>query len=111
MSVDGKVDGKVRLGHPVAMKPQYSRRFAAATALAAGAVLVGCAGINIGIGLPIGGLGSVGVSVGSDGRIGGGISVGSGGVMVGVGGTAQMPRPADAATSAAPAASAPTPAP
>ncbi len=89
------------------MKPPILKRWATVAALMAGAALAGCTGINVGIGLPIGGLGSVGVSVGSDGRIGGGVSVGSGGVTVGVGGTAQLPRPADPVTSPAPAASAP----
>ena len=58
------------------------------------AALSGCSGMSIGIGLPIGGfggVGGVGVSVGSDGRVGGNVTVGSGGVVVGVGGTARLP--------------------
>ena len=55
------------------------------------AALSGCSGMSIGIGLPIGGFGGVGVSVGSDGRVGGNVTVGSGGVVVGAGGTAQLP--------------------
>ena len=55
------------------------------------AALSGCSGMSVGIGLPIGGFGGVGVSVGSDGRVGGNVTVGSGGVVVGAGGTAQLP--------------------
>ena len=61
------------------------------------AALSGCSGMRIGIGLPIGGFGGfggfggVGVSVGSDGRVGGNVTVGRGGVVVGAGGTAQLP--------------------
>jgi hypothetical protein len=72
----------------------------AALALPA-ALLAGCSSVHIGIGLPIPGIGSVGVGVGSDGRVSGGVSVGSGAVSVGVGGSAQLPRAADAPASAA----------
>ena len=68
------------------------------------ALLAGCSSIHIGIGLPIPGIGSVGVGVGSDGRVSGGVSVGTGAVSVGVGGSAQLPRSADAPASAASAA-------
>ena len=76
------------LGYAAGMK--HHKVFFVAVLVAA---LSGCSGISIGIGLPIGGLGSVGVSVGSDGRVGGNVTVGSGGVVVGVGGTAQLPPP------------------
>ena len=82
-------------------------RFTLVCALVAAlsASLAGCSGIHIGIGLPIGGFGGVGVSVGSDGRIGGSVSAGRGGVAVGVGGTAQLPpKSANTAASAASAA-------
>ncbi len=69
------------------------------------ALLGGCAGIHIGVGLPIGRIGGVGVSVGSDGRVSGSVGVGSGGVSVGVGGSAQLPRSATPAASAASATS------
>ena len=62
--------------------------------------LAGCANFSIGLGLPIGGLGSVGVAVGSDGRVGGGVSVGSGPVSVGVGGSTQLPRRPEKSASA-----------
>ena len=68
-------------------------------------LLAGCSGIHIGIGLPIGHIGGVGVSLGSDGRVSGSVGVGSGGVSVGVGGSTQMPRSAAPAASAASAAS------
>ncbi len=64
--------------------------------------LAGCSGISVGIGLPIGGIGGVGVSVGSDGRVSGSVGVGSGGVSVGVGGTAQLPKSSEPAASAPP---------
>lgn len=64
--------------------------------------LVGCTGVSIGVGLPIGGIGGVGVSVDSSGRVSGSVGVGHGGVSVGVGGSAQIPPPSE------PAASAPT---
>lgn len=56
--------------------------------------LTGCTSIGLGISIPIGGIGSIGVGVGSDGRVNGGVAVGRGGVSVGVGGTADLPRPA-----------------
>lgn len=64
-------------------------------------VLTACASIGLGINIPIGGIGSVGVGVGSDGRMSGGVAVGRGGVSVGVGGTADLPRrPPEPAASA-----------
>jgi hypothetical protein len=62
----------------------------------------GCSSVSIGIGLPIGGIGNVGVSVGSDGRVSGGVAVGTGGVSVGVGGAATLPAPDPAASAAQP---------
>ena len=62
--------------------------------------LSGCASVSLGLGLPVGGLGSIGVLVGSDGRVGGGVSVGRGPVAVGVGGSTQLPRAPDKAASA-----------
>ena len=58
------------------------------------AAFAGCTSIGLGLSIPIGGLGSIGVGVGSDGRVSGGVAVGRGGVSVGVGGTADLPRPA-----------------
>jgi hypothetical protein len=64
-----------------------------------------CSSIGLGISIPVGGIGSIGVGVGSDGRVNGGVVVGRGGVSVGVGGTADLPRrapePAASAASAA----------
>ncbi len=62
-------------------------------------VLAGCTSVGIGLSLPIGGLGGISIGVGSDGRVSGGVSVGSGAVSVGVGGTAQMLPPQDPARS------------
>lgn len=69
------------------MKPR-----AAGLALAA-CGLVGCTSIGVGLSIPIGGIGGVSIGMGSDGRVSGGVSVGTGGVSVGVGGTAQLPPP------------------
>ena len=68
------MDAGFGLGYAATMK-HHKAFFVAVLAVA----LAGCSGISIGIGLPIGGFGGVGVSVGS------------GGVVVGVGGTAQLP--------------------
>jgi hypothetical protein len=69
-----------------------------ALALAVSAVgLVGCTSVGVSIGLPLPGMGGVSVGVGSDGRVGGGVVVGTGGVSVGVGGTTRLPRPDDKA--------------
>ena len=80
------MDGKTRLGYAAGMK-HHKVLFLVVLV----AALSGCSGMSIGIGLPIGGFGGVGVSVGSDGRVGGNVTVGSGGVVVGAGGTAQLP--------------------
>lgn len=69
------------------------RRRAALPAVLLATWLAGCTSVGVGIALPIPGVGSVGVSVDSSGRVGGGVSVGTGGVHVGIGGTAQLPPP------------------
>lgn len=74
--------------------------------LAAAGVLAACANVGVGISLPLPGIGSIGVGGTSDGRVSGGVSVGSGPVRVGVGASGRLPS-ADAAASAATAASAP----
>ena len=73
-----------------------ARWIVAATAVAA---VIGCANVGIGLSLPIGRIGGVGVSVGGDGQVGVGAGVGSGGVQVGVGAT--LPRPPDGASAPA----------
>ncbi len=80
------MDGNTTLGYAAHMK-HHKVLFAAVLV----AALSGCSGMHIGIGLPIGGFGGIGVSVGSDGRVGGNVTVGNGGVVVGAGGTAQLP--------------------
>jgi hypothetical protein len=67
--------------------------------LALSLLLTACTSLGVGFSLPFPG-GSVGVGVDSSGRVGGGVSVGSGPVKVGVGGTAQLPPPAPSAPSA-----------
>jgi hypothetical protein len=54
--------------------------------------LTACAnvGSSVGLSIPIGGLGSIGVSVGSDGRVGGSVGVGVGGATVSVGTSGQL---------------------
>jgi hypothetical protein len=68
-------------------------RVTSAVALFSLGVLTGCAGFtpSLGISFPIGGLGSVGVSVGADGRVGGSVGVGVGGASVSVGTSGQLP--------------------
>jgi hypothetical protein len=70
------------------------------------ALVSACSSIGIGISLPIGGFGSIGVGVDSSGRATGGVAVGTGGVSVGVGGTAELPRSAPSPQPPASAASA-----
>ena len=55
-------------------------------------LLSSCAfGPTIGFSIPIGGFGSVGVSVGADGRVGGSLGVGIGGGAVRVGTSLPLP--------------------
>ena len=56
-------------------------------------ISAGCANLGGGIGLnvPIGGFGSVGIKLGSDGRVGASLGVGHSGLSVGVGTSAQLP--------------------
>jgi hypothetical protein len=98
------VDDEAQLRYAAGMKNPFafgvsglSRGSAVLVLLVA---LAGCSGISVGIGLPIGGFGGVGVSVGSDGRVSGSLGVGTGGVSMGVGGTAQLPKPSETAASA-----------
>ena len=61
-------------------------------ALASCAFLSSCAfSPTIGFSIPIGGFGSVGVSVGANGRVGGSLGVGIGGGFVKVGTSVQLP--------------------
>ena len=48
-------------------------------------------GAGIGLSIPIGPFGSLGVNVGSDGRVGGSVGVGYGGASVNVGTSTQLP--------------------
>jgi hypothetical protein len=57
--------------------------------------LTACASIGIGVSVPLPGMGGVGVGVDSSGRVGGGVSIGTGGARVGVGGSAQLPERRD----------------
>ncbi len=68
--------------------------------LASAGFLAACANVGVGISLPIPGVGSIGVGGTSDGRVSGGVTVGSGPVRVGVGASGRLPA-ADAAASAA----------
>jgi hypothetical protein len=52
---------------------------------------LGCTSMGVSIGLPIPG-GSISVGGTSDGRVSGGVVVGSGGVSVGVGGSGRIPK-------------------
>jgi hypothetical protein len=53
--------------------------------------LSGCAQVGIGFSVPIGPFGSLGVNVGSDGRLGGSVGVGYGPASVQVGTSVQLP--------------------
>lgn len=68
-------------------------RFNWAASLFSAFLLAGCTGFSpsVGVSFPIGGLGSIGVSVGADGRIGGTVGVGVGGASVNVGTSGQLP--------------------
>ena len=94
------MDVRPRHRYAVGMKLKPGRRSTAVCALVAVASLAGCANFSIGIGLPIGSIGGLGVSVDSDGRVGGTVGVGTGPVSVGVGGSTQLPPPAEPAASA-----------
>lgn len=77
----------------VRARPPASRFAAAAAALGPSLLLAGCTSVGLGVSLLFPG-GRVGVGVDGSGRVGGGVSVGSGPASVGVGGTAQLPPPA-----------------
>lgn len=84
----------MRCGRPVCGILAYSCRMRIChinrlLALLLAGALSACASVGVGIGVPVGPVG-VGVSVGSDGRLGGSVGVSRGGVGVGVGGT--LPR-------------------
>jgi hypothetical protein len=68
-------------------------KFFSKTVAAAGMLLclAACNSVSLGISVPIGGIGSVGVGADSSGRVSGGVAVGTGGVSVGVGGTGTLP--------------------
>lgn len=55
-------------------------------------VLSGCGSLNLGVSVPIGPHTGIGVSVGSDGRVGVGVGVSVGAGQVGVGTSGQLPR-------------------
>jgi hypothetical protein len=65
-------------------------------------LLGGCAnmGTSVGISLPVGKYGGVGVSVGSGGTVSGSVGVGVGGGSVSVGASGQLPKPAEKAPEA-----------
>lgn len=62
--------------------------------------LTACSNISVGVGLPIGRIGGMGVSVGSDGRVGATVGVGTGGATVGASGTTQIPKSPETIASA-----------
>lgn len=69
-------------------------------ALATAGLLAACSSVGIGIQLPLPGLGSIAIGGTSDGRVSGGVTVGTGNVRVGVGGSGQLPAAAPAASAA-----------
>jgi hypothetical protein len=70
---------------------RYPCQALAVVALAMG--LSACANVSVGIGIPIPGVGSISVGGSSDGRVSGGVQVGTGGVQVGVGASGRLPSP------------------
>jgi hypothetical protein len=76
---------------------QVERKFVRAISSCAMAIVcvtaAGCANLGGGIGLsiPVGPFGSIGVNLGSDGRIGGSVGVGYGGASVSVGTSRKLP--------------------
>jgi hypothetical protein len=60
-------------------------------------LLTACAnvGTSVGISVPIGRMGGVGVSVGGNGTVSGSVGVGVGGGSVSVGASGQLPKPAE----------------
>jgi hypothetical protein len=66
-------------------------------AVAITGLLSACAGVgtSIGINVPLGRMGGVGVSVGSGGTVSGSVGVGAGGGSVSVGTSGQLPKPAE----------------
>jgi hypothetical protein len=69
-------------------------------ALAVAGLLAACGTVGVGISLPIPGIGSIGVGGTSDGRVSGGVSVGTGNARVDVGASGRLPAPAPAASAA-----------
>lgn len=78
--------------------PAFSRfLFQSSLLTSAVFMLTACAGFSpsLGISFPIGGLGGVGVSVGGNGTVSGSVGVGAGGGAVSVGASGQLPKAAD----------------
>jgi hypothetical protein len=78
--------------------PATGRFFMKISAIAAIAALcTACAGISpsVGISVPIGRMGGVGVSIGGGGTVSGSVGVGTGGASVGVGASGQLPKKAE----------------
>lgn len=83
-------------------KRLFSVRLSVTGFVGAVAVLAGCANMTTGIGisLPIGGFGSIGVGVNSNGTVGGSVGVGAGPATVSVGTSGQLPSAAPASAPA-----------
>jgi hypothetical protein len=62
-------------------------------ALGVALTLSACAssGVHFGVGIPVGRMGSIGVGIGTDGRVSGSVGVGVGGGSVSVGTSGQLP--------------------
>ncbi len=88
---DPDVRDSMRSRSPLGSHGPKAAAAPAALLAIASALLVGCSTVGVGIGLPLPGVGSVGVSVDSGGNVGGGVSVGTRGVSVGVGGSGRLP--------------------
>jgi hypothetical protein len=80
---------------PVWARGRFGIKMAAVSVLAT--LCTACAGVGttIGISLPVGNMGAIGVSVGSGGTISGSVGVGVGGGAVSVGASGQLPKKAE----------------
>lgn len=82
--------------------------FKSVTLASIAGLLTACAGVSpsVGISVPIGRMGGVGVSIGGGGTVSGSVGVGAGGGSVSVGATGQLPKPAETKTETKPEADA-----
>jgi hypothetical protein len=81
--------------HPIRARGRFGLKIGAVLMLTM--LCTACAGVGttIGISLPVGNMGAIGVSVGSGGTVSGTVGVGVGGGAVSVGASGQLPKKAE----------------